>query len=169
MINNGMGTHCGFCGSNCHSWKECTIASQALPQHHPSLSIKSPAKVLGSDRVVMVDCDDTLCMWNDSEYPMLPQVEIPVKGKPLVRLNEKNIKLVVKLAKMGYTIVVWSATGWEWAKAVGMATGLDQYVSLYMSKSRYYLDDRPANTWMGERIWRDPITGKDSFYERDGK
>jgi hypothetical protein len=116
---------------------------------------------LSSDKVVCVDCDDTLIMWDISKYQdQLPSVDIECYGYVTqVLLNTKNINLVEKFAKLGYQIIIWSQTGHEWAEAVGKACGLDEYVALYMAKPRYHFDDLPASAWMGTRIWRDPITG----------
>lgn len=115
---------------------------------------------LPSDRVVMVDVDDTLVCWNVSEFPAEDHFKIrgPNGLVTLVR-HEKNINLVRKFWKLGYTIVVWSGTGHKWAEKVARSVGLDDVVSLYMSKPMYYIDDKPSQEWMGPRAWRDPVTG----------
>ena len=109
----------------------------------------------------MVDVDDTLILWDTSKYPDLKEVEVSINDlTATVRINEKNVNLVKKLAKLDYTIVVWSQTGYDWAEAVSNAVGLSQYVSLYLTKPRYYVDDKECQKWMGERLWRDPTTGE---------
>lgn len=116
---------------------------------------------LQSHKVVMVDCDDTLIMWQTSEYPELLLVDIPYGPyEPTVGINQKNVNLVKKLAKLGYTIICWSQSGFDWAQAVSRAVGLQEYVSLYLTKPRYYVDDLKSDAWIGERIWRHPITGE---------
>lgn len=118
-------------------------------------------KKLNSDRVVTVDCDDSLILWNISDYPDLPHILVNgPRGQVTLALHTKNINLVKKLYKLGYEIVIWSASGADWAETIGRAVGLDEAASLYMSKPRYYVDDLPSTAFMGERIWRDPVTGK---------
>jgi len=120
-------------------------------------------KKLASHKVVAVDCDDTLVMWDRSKYPDLPRVMVDLCGPTELVVNQKNVNLVRKLSKLGYSIVVWSQTGYDWAVTVGKAVGLDDCVSLYMTKPRYHVDDMPASVWIGDRLWRDPVTGSNEF------
>jgi len=116
-------------------------------------------KTIKSDRVLMVDCDDTLVLWDISKYNLtqLDYVTVNVWQPTTLIKHQKNINLLTKFHKLGYTIIVWSQSGWEWAEAVGKAVGIDELVTSYMSKPRYYLDDLDCQTWMGSRIWRDPV------------
>lgn len=116
-----------------------------------------------SDKIVFIDCDDTLIMWERSEYDgKLEPVTIKINDyESVVYKNQKNINLAIKLKKMGYTLIVWSATGYEWANAVAKAVGLEEYVTACMSKPRYYIDDLESELWIGRRLWRDPLTGKE--------
>lgn len=129
------------------------------------------SKVIESEKVVTVDIDDTLLMWDLSKYPDLPRITLNCYGfEQVVVPNQKNINVVKKLAKMGYTIILWSQTGYKWAQTAGIATGLDEFVTLYMSKPRYYVDDLNSGFWLDKRIWRDPVSGKDEYYdEKDDK
>lgn len=124
-------------------------------------------KVLKSHKVITVDCDDTLVMWDLSKYPELERIELDCYGPVMLALNQKNINLVRKLSKLGYEIIVWSQTGYDWAQAVGKATGLDDIVSLYMTKPRYYVDDLESKIWIGDRLWRDPVTGNSTFEDHE--
>lgn len=117
-------------------------------------------KTIESDRVVMVDCDDTLILWDISEYSGINRVTVNCYGhKAIVVPHEKNLKLLRKFAKLGYRIIVWSQSGWQWAEAVSKTLGIDDIVDTCMSKPRYYFDDIPCQEWMGGRIWRDPKNG----------
>lgn len=119
--------------------------------------------VIKSDRVVMVDCDETLILWDISEYPKVDQVNVYCHGKHTpVALHRKNYNLLRKFHRLGYTIIVWSASGWEWAEAVVKGLRIENMVTSVSSKPRYYFDDVPCEKWMGSRIYRDPITGKES-------
>jgi len=109
-------------------------------------------------RPFFVDCDDTLCQWDRSKYPDLPKTVIRGGRNDdcEVVLNQKNINVVKKFRKLGYYIVVWSHSGHVWAENVVKACGLTEYVDQVMDKPMFYLDDRPAGEFMGERIWRSP-------------
>jgi hypothetical protein len=107
------------------------------------------------DRTLYVDCDDTLIMWNLSDYgDETPRLTVNVWGPADVIPNQKNINTVRKFALLGYTIILWSKTGAKWARAVGQATGLDPLVTAYLTKPTYYLDDMEAAEWLGPRLWR---------------
>jgi hypothetical protein len=116
-----------------------------------------------SDKVVFIDCDQTLVDWSASEIKeVLTPVTINNQGyESMVYVNQKNVNLAIKLRKMGYTLIVWSQSGHDWAEAVAKAVGLQEHVTACMSKPRYYVDDLPCEKWMGQRIWRDPLTGED--------
>ena len=128
--------------------------------------MKTPVK---SDKMIYVDCDDTLVMWDLSKYPDLRTVELSCYGPVTLRVNDKNVNLVKKLAKLGYSIVVWSQTGWEWAEAVSKAVGIAEHSVLYLTKPRYHLDDLPSSAWCGDRLWRDPVSGKPWDYVSDSE
>jgi hypothetical protein len=114
-------------------------------------------KTIKSDRVVMIDCDDTLILWDKSEHDPSTYIEINCYGQTSVVVpHQKQLNTIHKFIKLGYTLIVWSASGWEWAEAVGKAVGIDDYVQLYLSKPRYYMDDIPCNEWMGPRVYRSP-------------
>src|SRR5690554_3670238 len=114
-------------------------------------------RVIESERVTVVDCDDTLILWDKSEYDPESYITISAHGHDSVVVpHEANIKLFKKFAKLGYTMIVWSQSGYAWAEAVVKALGLEDMVTLCMSKPRYYFDDIPCEEWMGPRIWRDP-------------
>lgn len=113
---------------------------------------------LDGDRVLMVDVDDTLVMWNVSEYrakddPNYKFVQLD-SGAITVLENKKNINTLIKFKKLGYTVVVWSQSGKDWAEKVVNALDINQYVDLIMTKPSYYLDDLDASAWM-HRLWRD--------------
>lgn len=118
--------------------------------------------VIKSERVVMCDVDDTLVLWDLSAHPDAERVIVTCFGYETILVpHEKNIKLLRKFAKLGYTIVVWSATGWEWANEVVRTLKIEDVVHSVMSKPRYYFDDIRAEEWIGQRIWRDPKSGEE--------
>ncbi len=108
-----------------------------------------------NEKLLYVDCDDTLILWDKSEYSEEPKVLIECYEEPAsVVVHKKNVNLVRKFYLLGYGIIVWSATGSKWAKAVGHAVGIDSMVTAYLTKPRYHLDDKPCATWMGENVYR---------------
>jgi len=116
--------------------------------------------VLKSDRVTVVDVDDTLVLWNISEFPVERRITVDFKNGPVDLVpHEKNINTLLKFWKLGYTINVWSASGWEWAETIVKALGLESIVTNVGSKPLYYFDDKPCESWMGPRVYRDPKTG----------
>ena len=123
---------------------------------------KKPVPSVDNERLLYVDCDDTLVLWDLSSYPEaeFPRIELNCWGPVMLAKHEKNINLVKKFAKLGYGIIVWSQTGAEWAETVARAVGIDDIATLYLTKPRYHLDDLPANAWMGERLYRDAKTGE---------
>ena len=120
------------------------------------------SKRILNERLLYVDCDDTLVCWDLSSYPPeeFPRIELDCWGPVMLVKHEKNINMVKKFALLGYGIVVWSQTGSEWAETVSKAVGIDDLVTAYLTKPRYYLDDLPCAQWMGERLYRDAKTGE---------
>ena len=106
------------------------------------------------DNPVFIDCDDTLILWDISEFPKESQVVInkdwgeddPTK----IVIHQKNVNLVRKFAKLGYDIIIWSRTGRAWAEAVAKLCGVSKYVSAYMSKPNFYIDDQPCRIVTGK-------------------
>lgn len=116
---------------------------------------KPRSKRLDANKIVYCDVDETLAMCNLSDYPVSDLVTIPyVNGDCKIIPNKKNINLLTWFHKLGYTVVVWSKTGSDWAEAVGKAIGIDPVVALYLRKPDYYIDDLEASEWMGPRRWR---------------
>lgn len=113
-------------------------------------------------RTLYVDVDDTLLMHDRSAFVFTSEVTVKCKGRTFVGVpNKKNINLLVKFYKLGYDVIVWSKTGASWARAVGGVLGINEYVSHYLSKPDFYMDDRDAKDWMGQRVYRDPLTGEE--------
>lgn len=119
-------------------------------------------RIIDSDRIAMVDIDDTVVCWNKSEFPEAKRVVIEyVNGPVEVVPHQPNINTIIKFWKLGYTIIAWSGSGYKWATAVLTTLELDKYVHTVMSKPMYHFDDKPAESWMGPRVWRDPKSGEE--------
>lgn len=106
-------------------------------------------KVIKGDQTIFFDVDDTLVMWG------IPgkAIQIDCHGTmETVVPNTKHIELLKEYAgKEGYTVVVWSQGGWEWAKAVVEALELEDYVDLAVNKPEFYVDDLNAVWFMNDR------------------
>jgi hypothetical protein len=92
------------------------------------------------------DVDDTLVMWPSSNKELTevttPIIDIVCRGK-MSRLfvNTFNVDLLKNMSSRGHAIVVWSAGGSDWAEAVVIALGLQDYVDVVTAKPTYYIDD----------------------------
>lgn len=115
----------------------------------------NPKEIVGY-KTCYVDCDETLVMGDLSKYPPTSVMTIAYTNGPIrVVPNKKNLNLLTLFYKLGYTIIVWSKTGSDWACLIGEALDIDHMVSAYLSKPLFYIDDKPVTEWMGERRWRD--------------
>lgn len=114
-------------------------------------------KKLSGDRTLYVDCDDTLVAWDISKYPDEPRVRVNCYGyeSELVP-NRRNVNTLIKFAKLGYKIIVWSQSGPDWAEAVARELCIEEFCDLFIAKPSWYLDDLDASVWLNRRIWREP-------------
>lgn len=122
-------------------------------------------KVIDNDMVVVIDCDDTLVMWNNNEYwinsPDKVEVTDPIDNATVYLIPHKqHIALVGKYKAQGYTVIVWSAAGYRWAEAVVKALKIENNVDFCMSKPLKYVDDLRAEHILGSRVYI-PIEQKD--------
>lgn len=111
---------------------------------------------------VFCDVDDTLIMWNppkdetDIIEITCPTSLVMIEGE-LVSAGSWTAKLKphrthieqLKLHKSrGHLVVVWSAGGWDWAKAAVIALGIEDYVDVVMSKPTWAYDDKKPEEYM---------------------
>ena len=88
------------------------------------------------------DVDDSLIMWRIPQGYTGPLVETNLDGFKDVGIpNQHAINHLKKMKARGYSVVVWSAGGSEWADAVVQALGLEDYVDVVMPKIDFHLDD----------------------------
>lgn len=111
-------------------------------------------KVYNTNQLAMYDVDDTLVMHelhNDKSIG-IPDPYIPGMTNFLTP-NEKHITLLKKHKARGFTVVVWSQQGFEWAEAVVKALKLEEYVDAVFTKPSVYVDDLDVNAWFGQRVY----------------
>lgn len=131
-----------------------------LPQTPAPLKHNDPV-LFKTTKCVDVDIDSTLVMWDVSEYPDLRRIKVNVVDTANpdydteLGVNQKNVNLVKKLAKIGYAMHFQSRSEWDWVVAVLKKLDLYRYAASIRTKPLYYIDDKPADEWM-ERLWRKP-------------
>ena len=104
--------------------------------------------------ITYFDVDDTLVMWEPIDPESESTEEAIVFKDPnnnsnvYLRPHRKHIRLLKRHALSGHKIVVWSAGGSDWAESVVKTLGLENYVTLVVSKPTWYYDDLPANEFL---------------------
>lgn len=111
-----------------------------------------------NERVLPVDCDDTLILWRDpKDGEETVDIVCPYDGKVVTLVKHKpNIKLLKDRHARGCSIKVWSQSGPQWAKAVVDALHLEDYVYLVEGKPFMIVDDLPASAWMPINTYLNP-------------
>lgn len=104
-----------------------------------------------------VDVDNTLVVWDTPTHLRTVKFKCPYTGDNLsCEPHLPHIRLLKEKFARGYLVIVWSQSGQAHAQTVVKALGLTKYVNLILDKPYCYLDDVPAEQWMGERLWLDP-------------
>lgn len=117
-------------------------------------------KVIRNERVIPIDVDDTLVMhsFNEALVDKLEIIQIydPIEnGFITVRKNLPMIRLLKEEHSRGAHILVWSRGGFEWADSVVTALRITEFVDQIMSKPMVYLDDKPVEQWLKDRVYLD--------------
>lgn len=112
-------------------------------------------KRIDNESPVFFDVDSTLIMWKKiSSDEDTVKIVHPYSGETTIHSWHKpHVKILRDRKARGAFVVVWSAGGNAWAEAVVKALGLEDCVDLVMTKPVLYVDDRPAEEWMGERLY----------------
>lgn len=88
------------------------------------------------------DVDDTLVMWADPNKFPGRTITITTNGfSEKAAVNEYALEHLKKMKRRGYSVVVWSAGGSDWAESVVKALGIEGYVDVVMPKIDDHLDD----------------------------
>lgn len=108
---------------------------------------------IANELVVFFDVDDTLVMWDD-EHAKDVYIDDPYDHSTLLlRRHLSHIKLLKDYKSRGYFIIVWSAGGAPWAKAVVDALELNDYVDITICKPIKFVDDLPAQEVLVNRVY----------------
>lgn len=122
-------------------------------------------KIVKNENIRPFDCDSTLIYPNSPENESLPTTLVfdPVEEHYIsLRFNPNMVRLLKEEHQRGSYIIVWSRSGWEWARNVAIALDLQPYIHRVMSKPIAYFDDQPVETWMKDRVYIAP----DVVYKR---
>lgn len=117
-------------------------------------------QVIKSEQVICIDVDDTLVMHQragpgDSVVTFLDPYD---KTPRRLVVHEPHVKILMDRKARGATIIVWSQSGYQWAEAIIVALGIQKYVDFIASKPVAYIDDKPVQDWMAERIYLSPAS-----------
>jgi FMN phosphatase YigB (HAD superfamily) len=100
------------------------------------------------------DVDETLVMWSpvEGQEPLIITHE---QYSDIVYPNQLEIDSLKQAKVRGHHVTVHSQGGYQWAEAVVQALGLQDYVDVIKTKTKWYHDDLPADAWM-TRIYHKP-------------
>lgn len=124
------------------------------------MAIKPPHEctIVDSNLVTCFDIDDTLLYWDYDKStirmgkPSSREVTLMVQGREVKRhIIKEHIDELIRQKESGSFIVVWSASGYEWALATVQALGILEYVDLIMAKPIRIYDDKDPQDWMPKR------------------
>ena len=110
--------------------------------------------VVPQGNTVYFDVDDTLIYWDTTKIdPTIikeaEQITIKLNGFEMLRhVIQSNVDEIVLQKMSGCHVVIWSASGSQWAEAVIKALELEDYVDVVVSKPYHYYDDKDAKCWM---------------------
>lgn len=71
-------------------------------------------------------------------------------------VHEPMVRLLLEEFHRGSYVVVWSRGGWQWAKNVVIALGLEEKVHQVMTKPLVYFDDKDVADWLKYRVFLNP-------------
>lgn len=120
-------------------------------------------QVLETHRAIYVDVDDTLTIAEYERYNPKEEDLVLIKDpdSDLTRnfmIHRRHIEVLKQFKARGHTIIVWSQGGYRWAETVVKTLGLQEIVSYVVDKPAWFIDDLPAEAFMGvkERVYLHP-------------
>ena len=118
-------------------------------------------KIIATEDLLPFDIDETLIMNSKiRKGQKCISFTCPyTKELCIVRVNEPMLAVLRQRLARGTSILVWSKSGYRRAVVILRALQLDHKNLYVTSKFKDYADDKPIETWAGERIWLDPDCG----------
>ncbi len=116
-------------------------------------STESKMIVIDSEFVVCVDVDSTIIMYEPTfEGQKSLSVTDPYDGQVRdVYPHMDHIKLLKRAKARGMAVIVWSKAGKKWAERIVVYLNLGNHVDIVLTKPTFYIDDKPCQSWMGQR------------------
>ena len=124
-------------------------------------------KVLKDAPTLYCDVDNTLVditYLTDEDADADEGLILDYYGKVKLTPRFEFIEAVKQAKAAGYTIVIWSGSGTDWASKVVKALHLDKYVDVVVSKPHLIFDDIRT-----EDLFRDVIHARPSLVENPYK
>lgn len=124
-----------------------------------SKKLLQESTTIENDLIVVCDVDDTILLWNNVKWwepgEDLLEITDPTDSSTVwLKPHTAHINLLKKYKAQGYTIIIWSAGGYRWARAATKALGLDKIADLRMSKPLKYIDDlKGPEGVIGSRVY----------------
>jgi phosphoserine phosphatase len=117
-------------------------------------------QTIQSQKIICFDVDDTLVLYSGNRSWGKNNKEAVKFRDPYIskeyfdsylylKPNIEVIELLKTYKAAKWTVIVWSAGGWQWAQEVTKTLGIEEYVDICMSKPERYVDDNPCTVWMG--------------------
>ena len=103
------------------------------------------------NRPIFIDVDNTLVRPATEEEKEKATVYIQSKADKQEQeyvVHKKHIWYAINAYHRGKQIFVWSGNGAEWAKTVCEALHIENYVTAYMTKPEYCVDDFHPKAWL---------------------
>ena len=112
-------------------------------------------QVIRNDITVAFDVDETLVMWvPHGKEPSESAVPVDYYGSfQYVVPHKPHVQLLLANLKRGRNVIIWSQNGPQWASNVAKALKLDLDGIIVMAKPSMYVDDLPAQEWLGAKIY----------------
>lgn len=110
--------------------------------------------IIKSNLVTFFDVDDTLIFWTPSFELNRPYQKIVFNFNGLEiekYIISEHVEELKRQKESGSYIIVWSASGYQWAEAIVKALKIEKYVDVCMSKPIRYYDDKDVSEWMPKR------------------
>jgi len=121
---------------------------------------------MNTTRWVYFDVDDTLILWKNTDakkekYHGLEVLEMDCPYGSTIKykfyIHQAHIDLMRRIHTSGETVVVWSAGGYHWAKAVVEALRIEKYVDFVLQKPDTVVDDLKAEDILPRKaLWINP-------------
>lgn len=120
-------------------------------------------QVIKNENIRPFDIDNSLVLPKTKSDPadaIYVEVKDDVTGRPItMRVHEPMVRLLREEHSRGSHVIVWSRSGFAWAKAVVEALDLCYPDRLtIMSKPLVYFDDMDVSTWLKDRVYLTPET-----------